>query len=302
MLAVCIPVYNQKVERLVSDLIAQSQHLQEEVSIIIIDDASSEEFQEQYNNLRDSATIIQLEINIGRSKIRNAFLQHTSAEYLLFLDCDAEIVRPDFISKYIDFISLNRPKLLFGASIYQKESPRIYYRLRWRYGSVKESKSFEDRVNKEKFTLKTNNFVVCRKTLEAYPFNELIKGYGHEDTLFGFELERNGISISHIDNPVLNAHLDSNTQFLNKTDEALKNLFHVWQLSEENEQLLDRLKILKTYFKYEHNLFLGITLRVFRRPFRFLLEIGFANLILFNMYKLAYLFMLRSAQRSELQL
>ena len=82
MLAVCIPVYNQKVERLVSDLIVQSQSFQEEVSIVIIDDASSEEFQDQYKNLRGSATIIQLDINIGRSKIRNAFLKHTSAEYL----------------------------------------------------------------------------------------------------------------------------------------------------------------------------------------------------------------------------
>lgn len=299
MLAVCIPVYNQKVERLVSDLVAQSHYLQEEVSIVIIDDASSEAFQGQYDNLRTYANIVQLKKNIGRSKIRNAFLQHTSAEYLLFLDCDAEIIRPDFLSKYIDFIRSSSPKLLFGASVYQKETPRIYYRLRWKYGSIKESKSFQERVNKEKSTLKTNNFIVDRETLEAYPFNELIKGYGHEDTLFGFELERNGISISHIDNPVLNAHLDSNTQFLNKTDEGLKNLLHVWQLAEENEQLLERLKILKTYFKFEHRLLLRIILIGLRRPFRFLLEIGFANLTLFNMYKLAYLFMLRSAQRSE---
>ena len=56
---------------------------------------------------------------------------------------------------------------------------------------------------------------------------------------------------------------------------------------------------LKTYFKFEHSLLLRIILIGLRRPFRFLLEIGFANLTLFNMYKLAYLFMLRSAQRSE---
>ena len=87
MLAVCIPVYNQKVERLVSDLVAQSHYLQEEVSIVIMDDASSEAFQGQYDNLRMYANIVQLKKNIGRSKIRNAFLQHTSAEYLLFLDC-----------------------------------------------------------------------------------------------------------------------------------------------------------------------------------------------------------------------
>jgi hypothetical protein len=115
--------------------------------------------------------------------------------------------------------------------------------------------------------------------------------------LFGFELEENGVVIRHIDNPVLNAHLDSNTQFLHKTDEALKNLFHVWSLSGENEKLLERLKILKTYFKHEHSWFLRLALKSLRGLFRFLLEIGFANLTLFNLYKLAYLFTLRSVQK-----
>ena len=58
--------------------------------------------------------------------------------------------------------------------------------------------------------------------LKDQGFNPLISGYGHEDTLFGFELEQNGIVIRHIDNPVLNAHLDSNTQFLYKTDAGPK--------------------------------------------------------------------------------
>tara|TARA_B100001063_G_scaffold225346_1_gene234080 strand:- start:374 stop:1273 length:900 start_codon:yes stop_codon:yes gene_type:complete len=297
MLAVCIPVYNQNVKRLVNELIAQSKGLQEEVSIVLIDDASSEEFQDQYNDLKEYAQVIQLEINIGRSKIRNLFLKYTEAKFLLFLDCDSELVRPDFISKYLDFIRAHKPKLLSGASIYQKEAPRIYYRLRWKYGNLVESKSFEDRENSSNLAFKTNNFIVERKILEAYPFNTLISGYGHEDTLFGFELEQNGIFISHIDNPVLNAHLDSNTQFLYKTDEALKNLLQVWSLSGENEKLLERLKILKIYFKYEHSFPLRLVLKFSRGLFRFLLEIGFANLTLFNLYKLGYLFKLRSAQR-----
>lgn len=77
MLAVCIPVYNQKVEPLINDLITQSENIDENISIVLIDDASSEEFQEQYTNLRASAKVIQLDANIGRSKIRNAFLKHT---------------------------------------------------------------------------------------------------------------------------------------------------------------------------------------------------------------------------------
>ena len=297
MLAVCIPVYNQNVNRLVNELIAQSKCLQEEVSIVLIDDASLEEYQQQYNDLKEYAQVIQLKVNIGRSKIRNLFLKYTDAKFLLFLDCDSELIRPDFISKYLYFIRVHQPQVLCGASIYQEEPPRIYYRLRWKYGNFVESKNFEDRENSSNLAFKTNNFTVHREILEAYPFNVLISGYGHEDTLFGFELERNGIVISHIDNPVLNAHLDSNTQFLNKTDEALKNLLNIWSLSGENEKLLERLKILKIYFKYEHSFLLRLALKSSRDLFRFLLEIGFANMILFNLYKLSYLFKLHSAQR-----
>ena len=297
MLAVCIPVYNQNVERLVRELSEQSKPLNGQVSILIIDDASSEEFQAQYKNISGFAKVIQLDVNIGRSKIRNTFLEHTSAEYLLFLDCDAQIVHSDFLSKYMEFLKVNRPKVLFGASIYQKEKPPMKFRLRWKYGSRIESKSFEYRVSAPQLGFKTNNFLVDRNILKSYPFNELITGYGHEDTLFGFDLEQNGISICHIDNPVLNAHLDSNSQFLNKTDEALNNLIHIWELSKKNGALLERLNILKVYFKYERNYIIGVILPRLKKPLRFLLERGVANLTLFSVYKLAYLFTLNSAQR-----
>ena len=299
MLAVCIPVYNQNVERLVRELSEQSKPLNGQVSILIIDDASSEEFQAQYKNISGFAKVIQLDINIGRSKIRNTFLEHTSAEYLLFLDCDAQIVHSDFLSKYVEFLKVNRPKVLFGASIYQKEKPPMNFRLRWKYGSMIESKSFEYRVSAPQLGFKTNNFLVDRKILKLHPFNELITGYGHEDTLFGFDLEQNGISICHIDNPVLNAHLDSNSQFLNKTDEALNNLIHIWELSKKNGALLERLNILKVYFKYERNYIIGVILPRLRKPLRFLLERGVANLTLFSVYKLAYLFALNPAQRRQ---
>ena len=101
MLAVCIPVYNQKVGRLVNDLITQSENIDENISIVLIDDASSKEFQEQYIKLGAFAKVIQLDANIGRSKIRNAFLKHTEAQFLLFLDCDSEIIHSDFLSKYV---------------------------------------------------------------------------------------------------------------------------------------------------------------------------------------------------------
>jgi len=55
-------------------------------------------------------------------------------------------------------------------------------------------------------------------------FNESIKNYGYEDTIFGFELEKRHIGIKHIMNPVLHASFDSNEIFLDKTRQSVENL------------------------------------------------------------------------------
>ena len=54
MLAVCIPVYNQDVSVLIDALFKQVQLQEEQVSIVIIDDASSEEYMAQYAALPET--------------------------------------------------------------------------------------------------------------------------------------------------------------------------------------------------------------------------------------------------------
>jgi hypothetical protein len=56
--------------------------------------------------------------------------------------------------------------------------------------------------------------------------------YGHEDTLFGYQLRINGISFQHIENPVLNSNLDDNQQFLeNVAQEITHKIFNLEKLS-----------------------------------------------------------------------
>ncbi len=289
MLAVCIPVYNQDVSVLVDALLKQVKLQVDQVSIVVIDDASSKRYMAQYEALPETVKVIKLKENIGRSRIRNTFLLHTNEPYLLFLDCDSMIIGDNFLNNYMENIKANKPLVLFGASEYQKETPRIYYRLRWKYGRKVESKSYKERLLHPHLTFKTNNFLIERQTFKAYPFNEKISGYGHEDTLFGFELEKNNVLITHIDNPVLNEHLDTNTQFLNKTDEALDNLIFIWELSGQNKDLLARLRVLQVYFKHKDSKGLRWIMRSLIKPSRFFLEIGFSNMTLFSFYKLCYL-------------
>ena len=63
--------------------------------------------------------------------------------------------------------------------------------------------------------------------MDKVKFDERITKYGHEDTLFGFELKKNNTQITHIDNPVINGNLETNEEFIEKTEEGLLNLLKI---------------------------------------------------------------------------
>ena len=71
----------------------------------------------------------------------------------------------------------------------------------------------------------TFNFLIQKKLFLGIRFDERCKRYGYEDTLFGFELERRGIPILHIENRLIHTGLETNAVFLQKTETALHTLF-----------------------------------------------------------------------------
>ena len=91
MLSICIPVYNVVVIELVNELYHQSLTIKEKVEIIVIDDKSMDEIRLRNSSISTISTYIELPQNIGRSRIRNHFLNYTNYDYLLFLDCDVII-------------------------------------------------------------------------------------------------------------------------------------------------------------------------------------------------------------------
>ena len=104
-LSICIPVFNFDVNDLVNDLQSQINSENLDAEIILIDDASNQEFISINENIQAKVSqFIFLDKNIGRSKIRNLFLKYVQSEYLLFLDCDGKIISKTFLKNYIDFI------------------------------------------------------------------------------------------------------------------------------------------------------------------------------------------------------
>lgn len=168
--------------------------------------------------------------------------QHLAAlaryNYLLFLDCDSEIVKTDFLSVYYNIMK-ESPALVSGGRIYSSDEPEdCAYRLHWKYGTKREA-------GKQAAFL-SNNFLIARKNFLQMEKQLPLQGYGHEDTWWGIQWEKTGIICRRIYNPVLHNGLEKADIFITKSENALANLFVLAR--EEGEKSVSRqVKIFRYY-------------------------------------------------------
>jgi GT2 family glycosyltransferase len=201
-----------------------------------------------------------------------------------------EITSESFIKDYIESID-SESKLICGGLSYSSEKPLKTFRLRWKYGHTKEVVSLENRVRNPYKSFKTVNFLIKKDVFEAIHFDESITTYGHEDTWFGYQLKKAGIQIKHINNPVLHTQLETNKQFILKTEQSIENLIRINKMANDSE-FTKEITLLHTYgnLKKVRIVFLvAILFKITKTTIRKLLVSGFANNNLFASYKLGFL-------------
>jgi Glycosyl transferase family 2 len=228
MLSVLIPVYNFNCLNLVEQIHSQCKLANIVFEIYLIDDKSTAYFKNINDALMGKSNCIyeELQENIGRSKIRNLLAKKAKYENLLFLDCDSKITSPDFIKKYSTYFGIDQ--VVYGGRNYESKPPfdeNLF--LRWIVGVKRETISCSQRKKNKYINFLSNNFLIPKKNFEIIQFDETLVGYGHEDTLFASNLNKNKINIEHIDNPLCHIGLETNTVFLAKTEEGLKNLYAI---------------------------------------------------------------------------
>lgn len=262
-LSICLPLYQQKPYRAVEKLISQAEALQADYEILIIDDASSPDisaengkFFAKYPRVR----YLVLEQNIGRAKMRNRLATEAKGDFMLCLDSDLIIDRVDFIQSY--WSQRFKAQVLVGG---RKTTALIKgCELRYLYALKREEASLSARQAEPYASFMTGNFFCEKAVFQQIKFDEDIKGYGHEDTLFGFGLESLKIPILQLDNPVLFAADDNNSTFLEKTKEALHNLNI---LLHKHPQWSKKVRILNFALKIK-GIYMATVFRLCYRPFR----------------------------------
>jgi glycosyltransferase involved in cell wall biosynthesis len=288
MLSILIPIFNFDIRPLVADLHGQCEALGVGYEIVCFDDGSTPDFRQKNQELWKRPNVIYREMpqNMGRSAIRNALGRAARFDYLLFMDCDSKVVSPDFIEKYLQYA--NPYRLVYGGRCYQDTPPddaSLYFH--WYYGRYREQRSAAERSRSVYHAFMTNNFLVPKAIFLDILFDETLRQYGHEDTLFGMELAQRKVLILHIDNPLEHIGLETTEVFLRKTEQGIENLV---QLKNEGKRI--ETKLLVTYDFCGKWGFNNLVTWIFNKTKRLIvnnLESKNPKLKLFDLYKLGTL-------------
>lgn len=291
MLSILIPVFNFNIVKLATELHKQAADQLIDFEIIVMEDGSKNFIQENkaITALSNIKHII-LDKNIGRSAIRNKLADVAAYDYLLFLDCDAKIYSSKFISKYLAFCQ--DEVVVLGGRIYDENNNDPKFSLIKKYGLKREQNDIENLSTRDKFPMFTTpNFLISKSIFNKIRFDESIKGYGHEDTIFGIMLHEMQIEFTFIDNPVIHIGLENNPVFIQKTEEAIKNLYNLYILNkypllEKESKLLSSFILIK---KLKLTKALALTYNLCKNPIRLLLCTSNPSLKLFDLYKLLYI-------------
>ena len=305
MLSILIPIYNYNAVHLVRSLHRQATTLDTVFEILLLDDASDNTSSREENAVLkelSNTKLIELPIKAGRAVARNFLAGQSQYDYLLFLDCDSEPVDNLFIQRYIPYCK-GEDVVVCGGTAYKSTPPERTRYLRWVYGTRSETKSAKERNKRPNTKFSTFNFLIAKKLFWSIRFNELLKNYGHEDTLFGFELRKRNCVIQHIDNPLYHTGIDETEVYLEKTREGVENLKILLDKYPDHDLLIKDIRLLRVYTiinKLELTRLFYFNYFIFRRFMVWNFNSRFPNLFLFNVYKLNYLCFLKYYNTNDL--
>ncbi|MBO1362368.1 glycosyltransferase family 2 protein [Prevotella sp. A2931] len=285
-LSILIPVFNAACFDLVRTLRNQCEALSlPRYEIWVLDDCSTSTEHIRINQCVNDwphCHFVMNEQNLGRAATRNKLASMASFKWLLYIDGDMSIAHSDYIRQYMN--QEESWTFVYGG---YKIGGDFRENLRWNY-EKKYVRGLHRLQKQGLFAHKqfcSCNFLIEKEILICHPFDEHIKQYGYEDLLFAGNLYSANIPIFLCDNPVIFSHFESNEAFIQKTEEALRNL-KTHEKDLKDYSLL--LKIVCLLEKLGLNIPLGNMFKMGHKAIRHALINKKPNLYLLYWYKLGY--------------
>ena len=225
-LSILVPTYNDLCVNLVDDLRQQAEQAGIDYEILVGDDGSTNQDvvseNRQIGQWANCRCLTQPR-NTGRAAIRNRLAREARYDWLLFVDSDMTVVRPDYISQYA---AQDDADVVDGGVAIGGDAEALKQNLRYLYEKGSESQHTAEMRRKNPYQdFHTANFLIRRDLMLSHPFDERFRYYGYEDVLFGKQLRADHIAITHIDNPMGFCTFESNPDFVAKTEEGLRTLY-----------------------------------------------------------------------------
>jgi len=303
-ISLLIPVFDYDIVALVHSMKSALDKVPEFCEILIGDDGSSDEFKKTYKSLEgDGVRAVFSETNIGRAAIRNRLALEAKGDFILFIDADAMLpgTAEAYMLKWLPFLTITN--VLCGGILYKESPPGDPDKLlRWKYGKSKEQRKAAERNKYPHASFSSFNFMINKNLFLKIRFNEELKQYGHEDTLFGYQLKKAGVDILHIDNGLMHEGLESNKEFLNKTKLGIENLSKLYDNVTDKKAFSETVRILRIYNKLNFlrltRILVGIFIR-YRDRIEIRLDSNNISLKLFGFYKICMFCTYREIHRRK---
>jgi glycosyltransferase involved in cell wall biosynthesis len=289
MLSILIPTYNYNVYNLVLELHRQCVELNIVYEIIVIDDGSNSKVNEENNhiNLLDNCTFTFLQKNIGLSSNRNLLASKANNNYLLFIDGDSIIINPHYIKNYI--IAIGHNDVIYGGRVHPQTVLYSKQKLRWKYGKIVEDKTALQRNSASYKTLMFNNTLIRKACFNGIKFDSNLTKYGHEDTLFAYQISLLNLKVNHIENPIEHGDIDESAVFISKIKNGLDNLISIDQSNKINPSFVKILNLYHFLKKYNLSFVLALFYKIFNKIIHTQLTSKNPSLFLFHLYRIGYI-------------
>ncbi len=226
-LSILLPSYNNRCVELVEELQRQAALIPNlRYEILVADDGSTCLETLEQNRTIDRLPHCRLLLrgeNTGRARIRNFLARQSQYRYLLFIDSDRQVAHGDYLLRYLRCD--DAAAVYGGTSIHPHAESADPGNLRWLYETAASKRNGAARRKEHPyFELCTCNLLVQRQWMVRCPFDERFSRYGYEDVLLGKKLYEQGATVQHIDNPICFAAFEPNSDFVRKTEDALRTL------------------------------------------------------------------------------
>lgn len=287
MFSILIPTHDYTCYQLVADLHEQAEKLGVPYEIIVAEDGSRDQVSMIANHkivdMSNCKHVVRKE-NIGLAATRNELARIAQYNWIIYIDSDAKVEGKEYLANYLK--EIGKADVVVGGLLTPEVNYDPHRTLRHKYEREADKvRKASMRMQSPYMQLSCFNIMMRRSMFLTILFDKDCRQYGYEDALFGVELEKRGISILHIDNPLIHKGLDTNEAFLFKSETALRTLKSLNGKMEGHSHVENAMNKL-------YRLHIGWAMRMFHRMFGGLLRKNLLSkkplLLLFSIYKLGY--------------